>query len=357
MLYLTRALLVLVVTIPATAQTPCFETALGANLQLGDDQVAQNRALGFAFPFAGRSVSAVDVSSNGFVWLGSNSDSACCDGNASAFLANTARLAAAWVDLNPAAGGAVHFATFPGRAVITWAQVPEYGHNDPLTIQLQMHADGSFQLLWQSPLTIQSHTTLVGITPGGGATNPRVIDFSSALPFNSGTSATVYELFGANTIDLGGRVITFTPNGQGGYTVTRRTDCRFGGFVGNGIGCPPSLPVTLIASVVSRPVIGANFDMIVGEAPATATAGVMGYGVAANTSLAPIGMTSCTLYSSLAMTIPFTVQGRFSVVTLAIPNEMGLVGAGFSAQAFLIAPGANPAGIVASNGGDVVIGT
>jgi hypothetical protein len=37
----------------ATAQLPCYEPALGVNLQLGDDQVSTNRPLGFSFPLPG----------------------------------------------------------------------------------------------------------------------------------------------------------------------------------------------------------------------------------------------------------------------------------------------------------------
>src|SRR5262249_12845765 len=199
------------------------------------------------------------------------------------------------------------------------------GENNSITMQVQLLSDGRIMLFWQAPLQILNHTSLVGITPGNNAPNPRAIDFSTALPFDSGTSASLYELFGANTFDLGGRVILFTPNGQGGYVVTRRTDCRFAAFTTNGIGCPPALPVSLFASAATRPAIGTSFDMIVGEAPAGAAVGAMLYGAPVSVSLTPIGMISCTLYATTDVVQPFSVQGRYSVVSLPIPNDPGLI--------------------------------
>ena len=54
----------------------CFETDIGADLQLGDDDIATNQALGFTFSYPGGSTTAIDVCSNGFFYLqtGSSSD-------------------------------------------------------------------------------------------------------------------------------------------------------------------------------------------------------------------------------------------------------------------------------------------
>lgn len=341
----------------AAQSPPCFESNLGTDLQLGDDDVAQSRALGFAFPFAGRSTSVVSISSNGFVWLGSNGDSACCNGDGADFLSMMARIAAVWTDLDPSSGGSVHFATFPGRAAITWSAVPEYGQSNAITAQVQLLANGSIVLAWQAPLGVDSHTTLAGVTPGGGAPGVRVTDFTRSLPLDTGTSPTVYELFNSQTIDLGGLVVEFTPNGTGGYRIARRTDCQFAGFFELGAGCPASLPVTLFAASGSRPAIGTNFDMIVGEAPSAPGAGVMLYGGAAGgISLGGLGMPGCTLYAAGDVVVPFPIQGRYSVVTLPIPLVQTLVGGVLHGQAALVAPGTNARGIVTSNGGRIEIG-
>ncbi|MCC6784741.1 MAG: hypothetical protein IT457_17980 [Planctomycetes bacterium] len=238
---LVLAAAVATTTVVAHAQgAPCFEANFGTDLQLGDDTVAGGLALGFAFPFAAGSVSAITVSSNGFVWLGAGTASACCNGDVGQLLANAPRIAPLWVDLNPAAAGSVHFNALPGRAVITWNQVVEFGQAASFTVQLQLLADGSFVVFFDPAVGIVGHTALLGVSPGGGAVDPGAIDFASALPFDSGTRPTIYESFGPGAFDLAGVGMTFTPNGNGGYTVTRRSDCDFASFVGRGVGCPSS---------------------------------------------------------------------------------------------------------------------
>ena len=63
---------------------PCFDSNLGTNLGLTDDSVSFNRPLGFAFPGPGGNYTSVDISSNGFVWLGTNVNhgDGCCSGDA-----------------------------------------------------------------------------------------------------------------------------------------------------------------------------------------------------------------------------------------------------------------------------------
>ncbi len=224
---------------PVLAQSvPCFERNTGVDLGLGDDQVSPSQALGFAFPFGGGSVTQISVSSNGFVWLTPDPANGCCAGDRAAFLAGSPRIAAIWTDLNPAASGAVRFAALPGRAVITWDQVVEFGQGAAFTVQLQLLADGSMVMFWEPAVAIAAHATLVGITPGNGATDPGAVDFAGGLPFDSGTTATIYEVFAQGQCDVAGSAIVFTRNGNGGYVVTRRTDCQFASFSGFGSGCP-----------------------------------------------------------------------------------------------------------------------
>jgi len=342
--------------LPLAAQTPCFEPNLGTNLGLTDDSVAANQPLGFTFPFGTRSVTAVSVSSNGFLWLGSSTDSACCNGDVVAFLAGLPRLAPLWVDLDPSSGGAVYFNTFPGRAVITWNQVPEYGVGTPFTFQLQLLSSGAFVMFWDGLVGITGHTALIGITPGGGAANPGAINFATGLPFNSGTSGTVYQTFAANAFNLRGRVIDFTPNAQGGYNVTAHTGCRFASFQQYGLGCPAANRVALNSG--SRPTLGSNFDMYFGEAPASSVAALLLLGTTqSSVALDSIGMTGCTLLASPDLVFPTALQGRYSVTTLPIPNDPALIGAVLFAQVAVVAPGVNTAGIVTSSGGRIEIGS
>ena len=352
----SAALCALLTAAPLLAQTPCFETNLGTNLNLTDDSVATNRALGFSFPFGASTVTAVSVSSNGFVWLGNSTDSACCNGDVNAFLSGLARIAGLWTDLDPGSNGGVFFNTFPGRAVITWNQVPEYGVGVPFTFQIQLLSTGAVTMFWDGTVGVTGHTALVGITPGGGAANPGARDYSATLPFNTGTVATVFESFPANSFDLRGRVIDFTPNGQGGYAVTAHTGCQFASFQQYGLGCPAANRLALNSG--SRPSLGTNFDMYFGEAPASAVAAIAMLGLTqVSVALDSVGMTGCTLLQTPSLVFSTALQGRYSVLTLPIPNDPSLTGAVLFAQIALVAPGVNTAGIISSNGGRIEIGT
>ena len=250
---LSAALVAAVFAMPVLAQgatiAPCFEPIFGTNLNLGDDAVAQGQALGFSFPGPGGVTTAtIDISSNGFVWLGSNPDSGCCDGQEAKFLTRGPRIAPLWVDLDPSSGGAVWFNTLPAagpipaRAVVTWDQVPEFQGQPALTFQLQLFADGSVLMFYDANALVINHVCLTGITEGNNAV-PNFIDIGStgANPHDSGTNPSVYELQYFFS-DLAPGAFTFVPNGQGGYLVTQQTNCSFASVVPFGVGCPR--PVT-----------------------------------------------------------------------------------------------------------------
>jgi hypothetical protein len=235
-------------SLPAQAalNSPCSNSAVGYDLQLDDDGVAQHLPLGFAFPLPfGGSLLTVDVAANGFVWLASNDGDGCCDADLNAFLQEDPRIAVLWSDLDPSAGGSVRFAAnpagagLPAHAVITWQDVPEFGEGVGMTAQLQLFADGSFLISYDTRSNIVSHSALVGVTEGLGAT-PHPIDFSNATawqPHDSGNHATAHELH-AFDFDLAGRSYAFVPNGNGGYSVQARSDCTFAAVVEFGAGCP-----------------------------------------------------------------------------------------------------------------------
>jgi hypothetical protein len=225
---------------------PCFVSTLGTPLGLGDDQVAQGQPLGFTFPGPGTvSVNSIDISSNGFVWLGSNGNSACCNGDITAFLTDTARIAAMWTDLYPPGNGDVFFNTFPAvgstpaSAVITWNDVPEIGTGNLQTIQMQLFADGSFSISFDGRCQNTFHDALIGVTEGTTAV-ANVVDFatiSSSNPHVSGTNPTVVELL-QSSWDIAGRTFAFVPNGAGGYLVIDRPGCAYAATAVLGTGCP-----------------------------------------------------------------------------------------------------------------------
>jgi hypothetical protein len=237
----------------ATAQNfPCFEQNFGANLNLGDDQVLGGLALGFTFPGPGNvSTTTIDVSSNGFVWLAPNANPRCCNGDSAKFVIQTPSIAPLWMDLDPSAapaGGGVFFNSFPAsgtmaaRAVVTWANVPEFQSSaPPFTFQLQLDANGKVFFYYDPNVSVQFHQALVGVSEGnaapGGAATPNFIDISQTQPpIDTGTNPTFLEQFG--WFDLANRTFEIVPNGLGGYTISDPPNCLPAAWTKYGTGCP-----------------------------------------------------------------------------------------------------------------------
>jgi hypothetical protein len=65
------------------------------------------------------------------------------------------------------------------RAVVTFNNVPNYGGGGSATFQWQFWANGTVHVIYQA--VTGSPSTLVGYSPGGGATDPGAIDISAAL--------------------------------------------------------------------------------------------------------------------------------------------------------------------------------
>lgn len=283
----------------------CWESSLGTNLNLRDDDVSPPLPLGFTTVLGGVITSEIRVSSNGFLYLQGGTSSGCCNGDVQQFLANEPRIAVLWTDLNPFAGGQVTHNTFPGRAVVTWNQVPEYGTGNAETVQAQLFSDGRVVLTYQQA-TVTSHDVLVGFS-GGGAPDPGESDFSAQLPITTSGTAT---------------------------------------------------PLTLAPAGSGLPTLGATFELMVAAIPNGSPFGAVLLGFAnPNVPLDPAGMPGCTLLAGGEAALTF-IPGRSQVATvpLSIPSSTGIAGAVLRSQGFAIAPGANPLGVVASNGGEIIPG-
>jgi hypothetical protein len=249
--WIAAAILLSAPAIAQVANAPCFETNLGTNLNLSDDQVSGPQALGFTFPGPSGPVTSIWVSSNGFIWLAANTDSRCCSGDEQWFLSDPASIAGMWMDFYPPGGTGVYFnaipasGSAPARGVVTWNAVPEYGAAltaPPETVQVQLLSTGEIVISQNITNNIDGntgHTALIGVTQGNNATaNP--IDFLSLTsnPVNTGTNPTAYEVFGPSSYDVAGRSFEFLPNGVGGYLILERTGCRQADTLRYGTGCP-----------------------------------------------------------------------------------------------------------------------
>ncbi|MGE0144062.1 MAG: YncE family protein [Planctomycetota bacterium] len=286
--------------------TNCFDNNIGPNRNMGDDQLDTNIALGFAFPMAGSinpPTTAIDISSNGFIYLrtGGSLAHGCCDANVGLFLNSPERISALWMDLDPSVGGGVHFNALPGKALITWMNVREWNTGSANTAQIQLFPSGAFIITYQAAANL-NHTTMTGYSPGNSGRDPGSTDLSTAVPFNTG----------------------------------------FGG---------PRLSLS-----TSRPSLNTNLVYQASSIPSTAVLAVVLLGSAqANTPLDPLGMTGCSLLTSadLAQAPLSLPAGTFS---LLIPNQPALAGALLYNQAVIVAAGTNPFGAVTSNGIELTIG-
>jgi len=192
-------------------------------------------ALGFSFPFQGQNFTNAVVSGNGFLWLGGDQGSQCCNPSVPDFLAGLGRVSIGWTDWDPRFGvGGVKANTIPGRAVFTWDGVPEFSGSDHpnSTFQIQLLSDGRIVFGYQTLHPLTSHDLLIGVTPGGGVTDPGEVHFLTAVPFNTGTTGSVYELFTTGeSFGLDGVALVFTPNASGGWDVST-TGSSLGGLGG-----------------------------------------------------------------------------------------------------------------------------
>lgn len=285
----------------------CFDPNFTNNLALGDDANSGPLNLGFNFVYPGGSSSSIDVASNGFLWIDSAQQlgSRCCDADVPTFLADPATICALWMDLDPSSGGAVYYDTFPGRAVVTWNQVPEYASTNTITAQIQIFANGSF-LLSYGTVSSTLHYSLAGFAGISGASDPGSTDFTTAVPF---------------TLSSGGT------------------------------------PIGLAAAPGSSPVLGTNFAMDVTNLPAGTLLGIVGIGLAQfATDLSAIGMPGCSLLQSNDASLPMSTTPPIGASVLPVPNVAAFAGIVLYGQAITVSPGANSLGLLTTNGLAIKLG-
>ncbi len=295
-----------------------YDTNIGSQVSwgtgTGDDSLSP-QTLPFAFPLpSGGTTTAIDVCSNGYVWLVSGSTTSTTYTPSEADFTsstNPARIAALWTDLNnsTSGGGTVAFTANANQATITWDQVPMFSTSATSTVQLRLFASGDFRVVYQSVNLatggIVADEALIGLTIGNNSSTPPETDFSTQLP-------------------------TFMSSAQ-----TSR--------------------VTLGAAAGSKPMLGANFTWELTNLNGSPVAVLMAGLTQQSLALDSIGMTGCTLYATPDAQAPMTVGGGMGSFTLPVPNIPALAGGHVFSQAVIIAP-VNPFGLAASNGLDLMLG-
>lgn len=167
-----------------------------------------------------------------------------------------------------------------------------------------------------------------------------------------------------------GRVVLFGGFWNSGSAYTHYGDTweLFDNSIGTaltfGIGCGvPPLALSPVAS--ARPVVGATAQAAVASVPSSLAFVSLGWSRTAlgqfplPLTLAGYGMPGCSLLqSSEAAAQPATITGPGTATySLALPNWSGLLGLRVYLQGWAPAPGANPAGVIVSNGLEWQIGS
>jgi hypothetical protein len=152
------------------------------------------------------------------------------------------RLAAYWRDLNLTAAntGAVWVNTsVANRCVITWANAVHFGQTSPVfTVQMQVFGTGEVRYFYSPTTQNTALGATVGVSNGGGIAAPASASDLSAGSVGVSTSPIVYQTFTAlNTFDLLNTSVGFVPNAGLGYDVIN-TPCVPAQNVNYGVGCP-----------------------------------------------------------------------------------------------------------------------
>jgi hypothetical protein len=156
-------------------------TGTGTPVTLTDDSSILV-PLPFAFPFYGVAKTEVRISSNGYLTFGT-SGSTFTNTSIPNTLTPNDIIAPFWDDLNPAAGGTVHYLSSPTQFIVQYTNIRRFATTQPNTFQVIMNADGSmlFQYLdMQGLLT----SATVGIENASGTTGLQVV-FNAAYVHNN----------------------------------------------------------------------------------------------------------------------------------------------------------------------------
>lgn len=227
-----------------TAQIPCFQTNLGTNLGICDEQVTAGQPLGFAFTYGGNVYTDIQVSDNGFIILGQPLPA----GTHFAYVvSDTAMNAAAypsirplWCDLDPCSpgGDGVYFNAFPATPTtpayvcVTWHKCHEYGGLQEHTFQLKLLDTGEVRCTWLTDLAGNTNPFLTGASTGNGAlSNPVNL---SALPVVT-LGNPVFSDVGNGAPNWTGKSHTWLPDGTGGYNIVEDASCAAKSTYG--VGC------------------------------------------------------------------------------------------------------------------------
>src|SRR5262249_38120354 len=141
--------------------------------------------------------------------------------NVPEFLSGLPRISVGWADWDLRVGNNIKQNVIPGGIAYTFDAVGEFPFlANNATFQVQLFTNGKIVFAYQSlHLALGGHNVLVGVTPGGGVSDPGQTVFLSAVPFST-ANGTVYQFFiPGSAFNLNTHSVIFTPNGAGGWDV------------------------------------------------------------------------------------------------------------------------------------------
>jgi hypothetical protein len=176
-----------------------FQRDLGTRLTLGDDDTSAVAAA-FNVSFFGKSYVSAFVNSDGNITF-EGSDTASSERDVSRFLAGAPRIAVAFADLDPSAGGAVFVNATNDAITVTWCNVP--GFDDPLklTAQAIVARDGTIGIKVAGTTTRTD--AIVGVSPGRtNVFKPADLTQGASASIDGGSGAVGERFSAADELDL-----------------------------------------------------------------------------------------------------------------------------------------------------------
>ena len=176
-----------------------FQRDLGTRLTLDDDDTS-NVPAAFNVSFFGKTYVSAFVNSDGNITF-EEADIASTERDVSRFLAGAPRIAVAFADLDPSAGGAVFVNAKSDAFTVTWCNVP--GFDDPLTLTAQavIARDGSIEIKVAGTATRTD--AIVGVSPGRtNVFKPADLTASASSSIDGGAGAVGERFSAGDELDL-----------------------------------------------------------------------------------------------------------------------------------------------------------
>lgn len=215
----------------------CYESDIGSGLGMANDTLSTNHALGFSFPVpGGGTTNAVDISSNGFLWLetGSSPEAAPAFSLSSLWL-NPPRICALWHSLVMASNDSdVYFRSFGDRAVITWKNLQVINRPEIFTLQCTMYPSG--RVLFAHIGDLPQVQTITGVVAGNSTINqPAPVNIATQSSWNSNFEAGWF--WQPLSSGHGARVFSTAPTTTGFAGVDQTGLCSMAMTQSYGTGC------------------------------------------------------------------------------------------------------------------------